>query len=83
MHELALQKDNAPAYLLALDSLLLEVTISYKKLEGVFSKQMEQSTQLEEVMKLYSKGVMKRTNPQTYNYLRGEIDLHLSLERKT
>ena len=47
----ALQKDNAPAYLLALDSLLLEVDISDETLEVLFSKQMEQSTQMVEIMK--------------------------------
>ena len=60
----------------------MEVDISDETLEVLFSKQMEQSTQLVEIMKDYNKGVMKKTNPRSYEYLRGEIDLHLSLERK-
>ena len=63
VHDLVLQKDNAPAYLLTLDSLLLEVEISDETLEVVFSKQMENSVQLEEIMKLYNKGCMKKRIP--------------------
>ena len=37
VHDLALQKDNAPAYLLSLDSLLLELDISDETLEVLFS----------------------------------------------
>ena len=76
VHDLVLQKDNVPAYLLTLDSLLLEVKIDDATLEVVFSKQMESSVQLEEVLKLYNKGCIKGTNPRSYRYLRDEIDLH-------
>ena len=35
-----------------------------------------------EIMKDYNKVVMKKTNPRSYAYLRAEVDLRLSLERK-
>ena len=47
---MVLQKDNAPAYLLSFDSLLLEVDICDETLEVVFSKQMEKSIQMVEII---------------------------------
>ena len=41
-HELILQKDNVPAYLLSLDSLLLEVDICDEKLEVLFEANGEE-----------------------------------------
>ena len=59
VHDLVLQKDNVPAYLLTLDSLLMEVKIDDVTLEVVFSKQMESSLQLVDIMKLYNKGCIR------------------------
>ena len=50
VHGLTLQKDNVPAYLLKLDSLLMEVEIDDALLEVVFTRNMELSVQLEEIM---------------------------------
>ena len=51
-------------------------------LEVVFSRQMETSVQLAEIMKDYNRGCIKGTNARSYKYLRGEIDMHLDIEKK-
>ena len=82
MHDLVIRNDNVPAYLVALDTLLLEVTIEASTMEVLFSRQIENSPQCAKVWDKYETDTQELTYDRSYLTLRKMVESKLAVEQR-
>ena len=82
VHVLKLIKDNIPAYLTALDGLLLDLTLPADTMELLFTAQIETSEQCKKTLEEYHYEIQKGNLEPSYAHLRKEGELHIEILKK-
>ena len=81
--DLQLEKDNVPGYLIAWDTLCLEVDLAANEKEICFFRQIEKSGQVEVVFREYMVDcTRKKAKYKSYEVLRKRVDTHLGIAQK-
>ena len=82
VHHVNLVKDNIPGYHIALDALLLEVTMPEDTMCILYNTQNNESEQCKKIMGDYLWAQEHETVDPSYAYLRGQVEKHVSIRWK-